>query len=69
MGQRELTVEEQLLAREARDGVKRNKVFYIEDEEASLEKTAGRQVRRKGGRSRPSKDKRIGRGGGGGWRR
>ena len=43
VGQRELTVEEQLLAREARDGVKRNKVFYIEDEEASLEKTAGRQ--------------------------
>ena len=40
---RTLTVEEQLLMREARDGVKKARIFYVEDEEASLEKTAGNQ--------------------------
>jgi len=40
-----LTLEEQLLAREAREGKKRLRVFYIEDEEASLEKSVGAQQR------------------------
>ena len=40
-----LTVEEQLLLREARDGVKKQRIFYVEDEQASLVKSIGEQAR------------------------